>query len=210
MTEIELLAWLGAGYGTALLLIAYAIDQLAKRAHLKMNDDRSGGFVYHESHDAWLCPEDQWLYPQSFDPDNRVMRYRGLPLVCNGCPVKNTCTHSNDGREVRRAVDPWPASEAARFHRGIACAVTVIAVLWPALTALTVSTWPSQVLALGSAVLIALASLPLWSHLRRTPADPFGTVVRSLDETVAERSAAAAALARQRTSYASDRRDNAH
>ena len=43
----------------------------------------SGGFSYHEDHDAWTCPEDQWLWPQSFDPDNRVMRYRGSPTVCN-------------------------------------------------------------------------------------------------------------------------------
>ena len=210
MTEIEIMAWLGAGYGVVLLLVAYGIDQLAKRAQTRIQEDRAGGFVYHENHDAWLCPEDQWLYPKSFDPENRVMRYRGLPLVCNSCPVKDTCTVSNDGREMQRHVDPWPASESARFHRGIACSVTVLAVLWPALTALMVTTWTSQVLALVTAVIIALAALPLWGHLRRTPADPMGAVVRTLDETVEERHAAAAALTRGRTSYASDRRiDNA-
>ena len=210
MTAIEIMAWLGAGYGVVLLLVAYGIDQLAKRAQTRIQEDRAGGFVYHENHDAWLCPEDQWLYPKSFDPENRVMRYRGLPLVCNSCPVKDTCTVSNDGREMQRHVDPWPASESARFHRGIACSVTVLAVLWPALTALMVTTWTSQVLALVTAVLIALAALPLWGHLRRTPADPRGAVVRTLDETVEERHAAAAALTRGRTSYASDRRiDNA-
>lgn len=210
MTEIEIMAWLGAGYGVVLLLVAYGIDQLAKRAQTRIQEDRAGGFVYHENHDAWLCPEDQWLYPKSFDPENRVMRYRGLPLVCNSCPVKDTCTVSNDGREMQRHIDPWPASESARFHRGIACSVTVLAVLWPALTALMVTTWTSQVLALVTAALIALAALPLWGHLRRTPADPMGAVVRTLDETVEERHAAAAALTRGRTSYASDRRiDNA-
>lgn len=210
MMQIDLMAWLAAGYGLVLLLVAYGIDQLARRAHSKMHDDRSGGFVYHENHDAWLCPEDQWLYPRSFDPENRVMRYRGLPLVCNACPVKESCTQSDTGREMRRQVDPWPASESARFHRGIACAVTVIAVAWPALTALVVPDWPSQVLALGLAVLIALASLPLWAFLKRTPADPMGAVVRTLDQTVEDRSVAAAAVARRRTTYASDRRDHAH
>ena len=155
-------------------------------------------------------PGGQWLYPKSFDPDNRVMRYRGLPLVCNACPVKATCTVSNDGREMQRHVDPWPASESARFHRGIACSVTALAVLWPALTSLMVTTWTSQVLALVTAFLIAMAALPLWAHLRRTRADPMGAVVRTLDETVEERTAAAAALIRRRTRYASDRRiDNA-
>lgn len=206
MTQIEITAWLASGYGVLLLLVAYGIDQFARRAQTTMEGQRAGGFVYHENHDAWLCPEDQWLYPRSFDPDNRVMRYRGLPLVCNSCPVKDTCTQSDDGREMKRHVDPWPASESARFHRGIACSVTVLAVTWPAVSALVVEHWAGQVLLLVTALLIALASLPLWSHLRRTPADPMGAVVRTLDQTVEERSAAAAALTRRRTTYASDRR----
>ena len=184
MIDIELAAWLGAGYGLVLLGIAYAIDQMARRANSRMQQDRSGGFVYHENHDAWLCPEDQWLYPRSFDPENRVMRYRGLPLVCNSCPVKDTCTTSNDGREMRRHVDPWPASESARFHRGIACAVTVLAVLWPALSTFMVEHWPSQVLTIGATVLIAMAAIPLWAFLKRTPADPMGAVVRTADQLI--------------------------
>lgn len=206
MIEIETAAWLGAGYGLVLLLVAYGIDLLSRRAANRMLQDRSGGFTYHENHDAWLCPEDQWLYPRSFDPENRVMRYRGLPLVCNSCPVKDSCTTSDDGREMRRHVDPWPASESARFHRGIACAVSVLAVLWPALSTLTVQHWTSQVLTLGATVLIALASIPLWAFLKRTPADPMGAVVRTADQTAEDREAAASALARLRSSYASDRR----
>ena len=206
MIDIELAAWLGAGYGLVLLGIAYAIDQMARRANSRMQQDRRGGFTYHETHAAWLCPEDQWLYPRSFDPENRVMRYRGLPLVCNSCPVKDTCTTSNDGREMRRHVDPWPASESARFHRGIACAGTVLAVLWPALSTFMVEHWPSQVLTIGATVLIAMAAIPLWAFLKRTPADPMGAVVRTADQTAEDREAAAAALARLRSSYASDRR----
>lgn len=206
MTPIELAAWLGAGYGVVLLLVAHGIDRLARRSHNALDDHRTGGFVYHESHDAWLCPEDQWLYPQSFDPDNRVMRYRGLPLVCNACPVKETCTASDAGREIKRPVDTWPASESAKFHRGIACAVTVLAVLFPAVTTLTVGGWTSQVLCLAVAALVALGSLPLWTHLRRTPVDPYGVFVQSLDDTEADRTAVALAVARKRTHYASDRK----
>lgn len=203
---VEIAAWLGAGYGVVLLVVAYGIDRLARRAQTRLQEQRSGDFVYHEDHDAWLCPEDQWLWPKSFDPDNRVMRYRGSPTVCNSCPVKDSCTSSDDGREMRRMVDTWPASESARFHRGIACSVTVLAVAWPAVTALTVSGWTSQVLVLVTAFLVALGALPLWAYLRRTPADPLGAVVRTLDESVDEREAAAAAMTRRRTSYASDRR----
>jgi hypothetical protein len=204
---IEMGAWLAAGYAVALVLVAYGIDRMARRAHTTLQDQRTPGFTYHDDHDAWLCPEDQWLWPQSFDPDNRVMRYRGSPSVCNHCPVKDACTTSDDGREMRRMVDTWPASESARFHRGIACSVTVLAVLWPLASAFTVDGWVSQVLLLAVSAAIGVASLPLWSHLRQTPADPHGVLKKSLDENIRDRSAAAAALARRRTSYASDRRD---
>ena len=207
MTVIEMGAWLAAAYGVALVLVAYGIDRMAKRAHITMQDQHTAGFTYHDDHDAWLCPEDQWLWPRSFDPDNRVMRYRGSASVCNSCPVKDTCTTSDDGREMRRMVDTWPASESARFHRGIACSVTVLAVLWPLASAFTVEGWVSQVMLLTVSAAIGVASLPLWSHLRHTPADPHGVLKKSLDENIEDRSAAAAALARRRTSYASDRRD---
>ena len=97
-------------YAVFLLLAAYGLDLMAKRTSRHTAGWRSGSFTYHEDHDAWVCPEDQWLWPQSFDPDNRVMRYRANPTVCNNCPVKDTCTTSDSGREISRNVDPWPHS----------------------------------------------------------------------------------------------------
>ena len=67
--------------------------------------------------------------------------------------------------------------------------------------------WSSQLLLLVVALVIGLASLPLWAHLRHTPADPHGVLVKSLEENVEERTVAAAALVRRRTTYASDRRE---
>ncbi|MBB5830198.1 hypothetical protein [Brachybacterium aquaticum] len=208
MGAIELPVLLAGGYAVVLVLVAYGIDLLAKRAHVANDEQQTQGFVYHEDHDAWLCPEDQWLWPQSFDPDNRVMRYRGSPLVCNSCPVKDSCTTSDDGREVGRTVDAWPSSESARFHRGIACAVSVLAVVFPLVTAFTVQNWISQVVLMGIAVVVALAGLPLWSHLRHSPVDPDGVLFKSLDDNLEERAVAAEALQRRRTSYASDRRSD--
>ncbi|WP_394214098.1 hypothetical protein [Brachybacterium vulturis] len=206
MSAIELTAWLSAGYAVVLLLCAYGIDLLARRAHTANDEQQTQGFVFHEDHDAWLCPEDQWLWPQSFDPDNRVMRYRGKPSVCNACPVKDSCTSSDDGRELGRTVDSWPSSESARFHRGIACSVTVLAVLWPVVSSVTVEHLASQILLLGTALVMAIAALPLWSHLRRSPVDPEGVLFKSLDENLEDRARAVETLDRRRTSYASDRR----
>lgn len=204
--DIEVMAWLAGGYALVLLAVAYGIDRLAKRAHVANDQQQTQGFVYHNDHDAWLCPEDQWLWPQSFDPDNRVMRYRGSPTVCNSCPVKDSCTTSDDGRELGRTVDAWPSSESARFHRGIACAVAVLSVVFPLVAAFTVQHWMSQVLLLVMAGAVAFGSLPLWSHLRHSPVDPEGVLFRSLDDNLAERSLAVEALERRRTTYASDRR----
>ncbi len=206
LSSVGIEVWMAAAYSFALVGLAYVIDGLARRAASVAEGGASGGFTYHENHDAWKCPEDQWLWPQSFDPDNRVMRYRGLPSVCNACPVKDTCTSSHSGREVQRAVDSWPASEAARFHRGIACAVVVLGLVWPVAVSLT-RPGPVAMLVLGVAVLGAvLASLPLWSHLRRTPVFvPPEMARRSLDETVLEREAAASTVVRRRTSYRSVR-----
>lgn len=199
--------WLASGNAAFLLLTAFALDALARRIAMRSRDWRSGGFTYHEDHDAWVCPQDQWLWPQSFDPEHRVMRYRASPAVCRSCPVKDTCTTSDLGREVARAVDPWPSSEAERFHRGIACALAVLALVWPLVTMATARTGTEVAVLAGVSAVVAAASWPLWSHLRRTQvAFPEAVRVQTLDETVANRSAAAAREGRWRPTYGSDQR----
>ena len=79
------------------------------------------------THDAWICPEEQLLVRSEVDHERRLVRYRGRPQICNHCPAKSDCTDSDEGREVVRAMDPWPHSEAGRFHRGISLAVALIA-----------------------------------------------------------------------------------
>ncbi len=136
------------------------------------------------------------------------MRYRGSPTICNACPVKDTCTTSSSGREVQRAVDVWPASEAARFHRGIACVVVVLGLAWPAATAATGPGRTGLLVLAAAAALALLTSLPLWSHLRRNPAYiPEGMATRTLDVTVLERDLAAQAMQRRRSGYRSERRN---
>lgn len=156
-------------YAGFLLAVAYAFDRLARRTSARSARWRTGSFSYHPDHDAWLCPQDQWLWPHSFDPDQRVIRYRAKPAVCNACPVKDTCTTSPHGREVTREVDPWPHSEAGRFHRGIACSVAALAVVLPAGMLLS-GPGLGDVLVLVAAVAAAVAAgIPLARHLWRTP-----------------------------------------
>jgi hypothetical protein len=163
--------WLVAGYALVLVAIAWGFDVMAQRVSQHAARWRTGEFVYRADHDAWVCPQDQWLWPTSFDPQNRVMRYRASPVVCNSCPVKSTCTASDHGREIAREVDPWPHSEAGRFHRGIACFVAGLGMVMP-LAMLIAHHSVADVLVLGcAAAAAALLGLPLARHLWKTPSN---------------------------------------
>lgn len=194
--------WLVAGYALLLLAFAWGFDRMAQRTSDRAAQWRTGKFVYHSDHDAWKCPQDQWLWPTSFDPENRVMRYRATPSICNVCPVKDTCTTSMHGREITRAVDPWPHSETGRFHRGIACAVAGFGVIMP-LATLVANHGPADVLVLlGAVALVTAGGYPLLRHLWNTPSNapddkPHRTGQQDLDTR------AAAAIDRYSTRWGS-------
>ena len=57
------------------------------------------------------------------------MRYRAKAHICNGCPLKDACTDSDSGREIVRPLDPWPHSEAGRFHRGLSLVLVGLSLL---------------------------------------------------------------------------------
>lgn len=161
------------GYAVVLLAVAWAIDRLGAGSAVRSARWRTGRFVYHEDHDAWKCHEDQWLWPASFDPDKRVVRYEGQHAICGRCPAKSECSPTPGPREITRAVDPWPHSEAGRFHRGIALVVALAAAFLTAATlvgALTGDpTVTDLVCLLATLVVVGLATVPLARHLWSTP-----------------------------------------
>lgn len=169
MTSIDVSVWLTAAYAVFLILVAHGFDRLAKGAAHRSDRWRVGGFTYYEDHDAWVCSEDQWLWPMSFDPEIRVTRYRATPTACNACPVKDDCTTSDTGRELTREVDPWPHSEAGRFHRGIACTICLLAVSLPLVSLIIERDLPDAIVLLATVVFSVVASMPLVSHFRNTP-----------------------------------------
>lgn len=183
-------AILAAGYATLLLLVAVGLDRLARHAHNRADRYRTAGFRYHPQHDAWVCPQEEWLWPAEFDRHRRLVRYRAKPSVCNACPVKAACTTSPHGREVVRAVDPWPHSEAGRFHRGLALMLIGLAGLI-LLVETTRHHTPTELAVL--AVPAALAGGLGWrflDHLRNTPTGfPDPTPSTGLRLAAADRSA---------------------
>src|SRR5215218_1420321 len=175
--------FLAAGYAAFLLCVAVGLDLLARLSHARSLRYRNAGFTYHPTHDAWICPEDQLLTRTETDHERRLVRYRARPQVCNHCPVRNDCTDSEHGREVVRAMDPWPHSEAGRFHRGISLVVALIAGL--ILTAETLRNHaPLELAVLGAAlVVVALTLWHLHAAFRTTPANfPASQAMPSLPE----------------------------
>ena len=129
MSAVATETLLAAGYGLFLTLAALGVDVLARHSHRRAELYRTAGFSYLERADAWECPEGERLHRIDTDLRQRLARYRARAHVCNACPRKGNCTDSDDGREVTRALDPWPHSEAGRFHRGIAVAMVGFGIL---------------------------------------------------------------------------------
>jgi hypothetical protein len=164
-------ALLALGYSVALLASALALEWLSAHTHRRSLRFRTAGFEYHEEHDAWLCPEGEFLRRHEFDRERRLVRYRARAHVCNRCPIKDLCTDSDDGREVVRPVDPWPHSEAGRFHRVIALMLVALAGL-VVIVALARNHRASEAVALGGLlVACALAARLLLRDLRAHPAN---------------------------------------
>jgi hypothetical protein len=158
------------GYATALLLLACALDSLARRSDARTGRYRTAGFSYRPEHDAWLCPQGQTLWPTLYDPQKELMRYRAKPSACNACPVKAGCTTSSQGREVTRPTRPWPHSEAARFHRGLVLALVGLAALLLVVTAARHHRPDELAVIAGPLAGSVLLGYRLTAHLRRTPA----------------------------------------
>jgi hypothetical protein len=120
---------LAVGYAALLVVGALVLEWLSAHTHRRALRYRTAGFTYDATHDHWQCPEGQHLWPHEFDHERRLVRYRAKAHICNACPLKDACTDSDRGREIVRPLDPWPHSEAGRFHRGLSLMLVGLALL---------------------------------------------------------------------------------
>ena len=164
-------ATLAASYTVVLVASAFLLEWLSAHTHRRSMKYRTAGFSYDADNDSWICPEGEYLWPKEFDRERRLVRYRAKPQVCNACPRKEACTDSDQGREVSRALDPWPHSEAGRFHRMLSVLLVVLGLLIVAVAAIR-NHAPAEAAALGAVGLATLAALRwLLRDLRRHPAN---------------------------------------
>jgi len=156
-------------YAAMLLAIAAGLDRLARHSHHRSSRYRTAGFQYRRDLDVWECPEGEQLKRHETDHDRRLVRYRARAHVCNECPSKAKCTESDRGREVVSAMDPWPHSEAGRFHRGVCVLLAGLAALIAAV-ALVRADGPADIVVLASLLGISGAfAARLLGSFRRTP-----------------------------------------
>ena len=161
---------LGAGYAAFLLACAFALEWLSAHTHRRALRYRTAGFRYDDRLDAWECPEGTHLWPHAFDAERRLVRYRAKAHICNGCPIKAACTDSDEGREVTRPLDPWPHSEAGRFHRALSLVLAALAGLILVVVAVRHHA-PAEALLLGGMLVATLAGARyLLVDFRRHPA----------------------------------------
>lgn len=168
MTVAAEVVWF-TGYACLLLLVAGALDGLARHSHARSDRYRTAGFRYHPQHDAWICPQDQMLWPTAYDDKARLMRYRARPSICNACPVKHSCTSSPHGREITRETEPWPQSEAARFHRGLVLVLIGLAALLLLLVMVRHHQPVDLAVVLGPLAASGVLAHRFTDHFRRTP-----------------------------------------
>lgn len=159
-----------AGYAAFLTCAAFALEWLSAHTHRRALRFRTAGFTYVEAHDHWVCPEGEQLWPHELDRERRLVRYRARAQVCNACAVKHRCTDSERGREIVRPIDPWPHSEAGRFHRVIALSMVALSVLVVLVELVRHHTPVDVALLAGLLLSFALAARWLVRDLRRHPA----------------------------------------
>ena len=160
-----------AGYAGLLIAGAFMLEWLSAHTHRRSLRYRTAGFAYDEDHDHWRCPEGEHLWPHEFDDERRLVRYRAKAHVCNACPRKEACTDSDHGREIVRPLDPWPHSEAGRFHRGISLLMVVVGLLIVVVEGARHHDAPELALLAGVLLVGALAARWLVRDLRLHPAN---------------------------------------
>ena len=158
------------GYAVVLLAVAFVLDWLAQHTQRRSERYRTAGFRYLPHHDAWTCSEDAMLWPMEYDKEHHLVRYRAKPSVCNACHVKPGCTSSTNGREVTRAVAPWPHSEAGRFHRGMSMVLVGLAGMLLAVAGVRHPQPPTLVLGVPM-LLTILLGIRYSAHFRASPAN---------------------------------------
>jgi transposase len=106
---LEVVADAGYHVGTQVVECeAHQITPYAPKPKSSSKSDAQGrftkeAFTYSAERDAYRCPAGHWLAPRTqTEVKGRTMRYYANWQACAGCPLREQCTKSEQGRRVMR------------------------------------------------------------------------------------------------------------
>jgi transposase len=100
-----------AGYHVGTQVVkceANGITPYAPRPNTSSKNEAEGrytkeAFTYSAEQDAYRCPAGEWLgFSTSSEVDGRTLRYYANRKACAGCPMREQCTTSKQGRRIMR------------------------------------------------------------------------------------------------------------
>jgi hypothetical protein len=135
--DIEL--WIVLFYVAAVLAGARIVEALARAHFARALRYGQHGFEYVEAHDAYRCPQGEYLSLHDVQQDARFAVYRAPPGSCRDCRFKARCCPSDEGRLIVRSLAAWAETNVGLFHRRV------------------------SVVMFGAAVVVCAAGLRRWS-----------------------------------------------
>lgn len=154
-----------SSYSGFLLVIAAALEALARYTHRRAETSSTRGFTYVPESDLWRCPNGQHLHRESSDETLRIARYRAQPHHCNSCAVKSRCTDSDTGRVLEHQAETWVQSGMRKFHRGMSLTLLVLAAIILGIELLRQHQRAEQLFIAGFLLCIGIAGIRLVSSL---------------------------------------------
>ncbi len=115
--DIEL--WIILFYVAAVLAGARIVEAVARGHFARAQSYGEQGFEYVAAHDAYRCPQGEYLVLHNVQHDSRLAVYRAPPASCRQCRLKSRCAPFSEGRLVFRSLAAWAETNVGVFHRRI-------------------------------------------------------------------------------------------
>ena len=116
-------------YVAVVLAGAKLVEALARAHFARAQRYGEWGFEYLEAHDAYRCPQGEYLVLHNVQPDGRLAVYRAPPASCRQCRLKERCAPFSEGRLVFRSLAAWAETNVGLFHRRVSAVMFASAVV---------------------------------------------------------------------------------
>jgi IS5 family transposase len=110
-----------ATYGTIENIVP--VENAGLRAYFPLRDYEARSpyfgksrFTYDPNRDLYTCPQGKPLERIGAIYKDQVIRYQADATTCNACPVKERCTPSSSGRQVRRSFHEGYLDRVRGYH----------------------------------------------------------------------------------------------